>query len=210
VVGPNHYGLHCKLKDEGHADACDIYIPRDHHHPAARLNKYAAGSDIEVKVSGARYEVNDTQITVIASIQDGVSESVEVGEPLWTVEYVEDIKVKDVQDHPHKTYVVDSSLIRTKKDLGLLKKQNNVRVLDVQAFTTFYNNKELIQPFIESLQHAKTLVFPYQFAESVRTSEETYSYLKSKLVELGFQPVRETQPQTGGKKKEEPFVGGDY
>jgi len=119
--------------------------------------------------------------------------------------------VKDVQDHPHKTYVVDSSLIRTKKELGLLKKQNNVRVLDVQAFTTFYINKELIQPFIESLQHAKTLVFPYQFAESVRTSEETYTYLKSKLVELGFQPVRETQPQAGGgKKKEEAFVGGDY
>ena len=211
VLGPNHYGLHCKLKeDEPPTDACDIYIPRDHHHPTARLNKYAAGSDIDVKVSGARFEVNDKQITVIGAIHDGIEETAaEVGESLWTVEYVDNIKTKDVQEHPEKTYVVDSSLVATKKELAALKKLPNVRVLDVQGFTTFYNNKEIIAPFIESLHDAKTLVFPYHFADSVRASEETYTYLKTKLVELGFQPVRESQ--TGGKKKEEePFVGGDY
>ena len=211
VIGPNHYGLHCKLKEEGHSEACDIYIPRDHHHPTARLSKYSAGSDIEVKVAGSRFEVNDQQITVIASIHDGLTESAEVGESLWTVEYIDDVKLKDTQDHPEKTYVVDSSLVRTKKELGQLRKQTNVRILDVQAFTSFYNNKEIIVPFIESLHDAKTLVFPFHFADSVRTSEETYTYLKSKLVELGFQPVRETPTQTGGgKKKEEAFVGGDY
>ena len=210
VIGPNHYGLHCKLKDDEQSDACDIYIPRDHHHPTARLNKYSVGSDIDVKVAGARYEVNDAQITVIAYIHDGVNETAEVGESLWTVEYVDEIKIKDVQDHPEKTYVVDTSLVRTKKELAALKKQGNVRVLDVQGFTTFYNNKEIIQPFIESLHEAKTLVFPYHFVESVRTSEETYTYLKTKLVELGFQPVRESQTGGAKKKKEDAFVGGDY
>jgi hypothetical protein len=53
-------------------------------------------------------------------------------------------------------------------------------------------------------------VFPYHFADSVRASEETYTYLKTKLVELGFQPVRESQTGGGKKKEEEPFVGGDY
>jgi hypothetical protein len=210
VVGPNHYGLHCKLKEDHQTDACEIYIPRDHHHPTARLNKYVAGSDIEVKVQGIRYEVNDAQITVIAAIHDGVNETADVGESLWTVEYVDEIKIKDVQEHTEKTYVVDSSLVKTKKELGLLKKQTNVRVLDVQGFTTFYNNKEVIQPFIESLHDAKTLVFPYHFADSVRTSEETYTYLKTKLVELGFQPVRESQSGGGKKTKEKEFVGGDY
>jgi DNA-directed RNA polymerase subunit E'/Rpb7 len=209
VIGPNHYGLHCKLKEDEDSNACDIYIPRDHHHPTARLNKYSAGSDIDVKVAGARYEVNDTQITVIAYIHDAMNETAEVGESLWTVEYVDEIKLKDIQDHPEKTYVVDTSLVRTKKELTALKKSTNVRVLDVQAFSTFYNNKEIIQPFIESLHDAKTLVFPYHFADSVRTSEETYAHLKTKLVELGFQPVREAQ-SGGGKKKEETFVGGDY
>jgi hypothetical protein len=209
VIGPNHYGLHCKLREDEETNACDIYIPRDHHHPTARLNKYAAGSEIDVKVSGARYEVNDAQITVIASIHDGVNETVaEVGESLWTVEYVDDIKLKDVQDHPEKTFVVDSSLVHTKKELTTLKKQPNVRVLDVQSFTTFYNNKEIIQPFIESLHDAKTMVFPYHFADSVRTSEETYTYLKSKLVELGFQPVRESQ--SSGKKEKVDEFAGDY
>ena len=210
VLGPNHYGLHCKLLADDQTDACDVYIPRDHHHPTARLNKYAAGSEIEVKVSGSRFEVNDAQITVIASIHDGVNETAEVGESLWTVEYVDEIKIKDVQDHTEKTYVVDSSLVPTKKELTALKKLKNVRVLDVQAFTTFYSNKEIIQPFIESLHDAKTLVFPYHFADSVRTSEETYTYLKAKLVELGFQPVRESQTGGGKKKEEQQFVGGDY
>jgi hypothetical protein len=104
--------------------------------------------------------------------------------------------------------VVDSSLIKTKKELAALKKMANVRVLDVAAFASFHGNKEMIQPFIESLHDAKTIVFPYEFADSVRSSEETYTYLKSKLTELGFQPVREKQ--TGGAKpKEEEWVG-DY
>ena len=209
VVGPNHFGLNCALKDDDGSNSCDVYIPRDHHHPAARLNKYAPGSDIDVKVSGTRFEVNGSQITVIGYIHDDVVETSDVGESLWTVEYVDDVTLRDAQDHPDKTYVVDSSLIKTKKELAALKKMANVRVLDVAAFASFHTNKEMIQPFIESLHDAKTIVFPYEFADSVRASEETYTYLKSKLTELGFQPVREKQ--TGGKAKEmEEDVMGDY
>jgi len=209
VVGPNHFGLNCALKDDDGSNSCDVYIPRDHHHPAARLNKYAPGSDIDVKVSGIRFEVNDAQITVIGYIHDDTVVTSDVGESLWTVEYVNDVTLLDVQDHPDKTYVVDSSLIKTKKELAALKKMANVRVLDVAAFASFHGNKEMIQPFIESLHDAKTIVFPYEFADSVRASEETYTYLKSKLTELGFQPVREKQAG-GGKPKQEEWVGGDY
>ena len=210
VVGPNHYGLNCKIKEDDGANSCDVYVPRDHKHPHAVLNKYAPGSDIDVEVSGARFEVNDAQITVIGSIRGGsVSTPAEVGEPIWSVEYVDAVTLQEVEKHPGKTFVVDSSLVKTKKELSSLKKQANVRTLDVQAFTTFYANKEIIKPFIESLQDAKTLVFPYHFADSVsETSDDTYDYLKTKLGELGFQPV---QKQSGGGKKEEKEPEfGDY
>jgi len=210
VVGPNHYGLNCSLKEDDGANSCDVYVPRDHKHPHAVLNKYAPGSDIDVEVAGTRFEVNDAQITVIGSIRGGSAAApAEVGEPIWSVEYVDAVTLQEVEKHPGKTFVVDSSLVKTKKELGALKKQANVRTLDVQAFTTFYANKEIIKPFIENLHEAKTLVFPYHFADSVRTtSDETYEYLKTKLGELGFQPVQATK-QSGGGKEEEDEVG-DY
>jgi hypothetical protein len=207
VIGPNHYGLNCRLKEDEGSNPCDVYVPRDHHHPSSKLNKYAAGSEIDIKVSGTRFEVNDVQITVIGSIQDGVVETVDVEEPVWTVEYVDEITAEMARGNPEKTYAVDSSLVKNKKELTALRKLANVRVLDIQTFSPTHANKELIVPFIESLQDAKTIVFPLNFADSIQTSEETYQYLKSKLVELGFQPVR---PQKGGAKKEESFEVGDY
>jgi len=213
VIGPNHYGLNCKLKEDDGANSCDVYIPRDHRHPNTVLTKYAPGSDIDVEVVGTRFEVNDAQITVIGSIHgNALTSSADVGEPIWSVEYVDAVTVDDVQAHPEKTFVVDTSLVKTKKELTALRKCGNVRVLDVQTFTTFYANKEIIKPFIESLHDAKTIVFPYKFADSVgASSEETYEYLRSKLGELGFQPVQ--TKQKGGKKgdeedEEEEF--GDY
>lgn len=209
VIGPNHFGLKCRLKDDDDCNSCDVYIPRDHHHPLARLNKHSTDTDIEVKVIGVRFEVNDPQITVIASIHDEAKESFDVGEALWTVEYLDEIHLKTVQDNPEKTFVVDSSLV-SKKELAAFRKLANARILDVSSFGSFHSNKDIIQPFINSLHDAKTLVFPLKFADSVRHSAETYHYLKTKLAELGFQPVMEQPQSGGGKKKEEMLEFGDY
>jgi hypothetical protein len=180
----NRAGITCRVKN-ARPTPFQITVFCDNHHTASRLEKYGVDKPVTVRVVAFRYEENDPTVTVIGELHDGITENADVEAPVWTTEQVDAVTLSMVQSNPKKTFVVNSA--HASKEV---RSMPNVIQLHTKGFTsTPSHNRAIIDRFIQDLHsnHAKTIVFPKDFAEQVRVSDhETHRYLLDHLCQVGF------------------------
>ena len=69
VAGVNKAGIRAVVSNgDGQPTPVQIYVARDHHHGEAAFSSVQAGESLDVTVIGARYQLNDSAVSVIARL----------------------------------------------------------------------------------------------------------------------------------------------
>lgn len=63
-------GIHAQVIDENGTVPITVFVARDHHHHSSHFNNVKENDNIIVKVIGQRFELNDTYICVIATLEN--------------------------------------------------------------------------------------------------------------------------------------------
>ena len=63
-------GIHAQVTDENGNVPITVFIARDHHHQNSQFNNVKENDNIVVKVIGQRFELNDSYICVIATLEN--------------------------------------------------------------------------------------------------------------------------------------------
>ena len=87
-----HAGLKCKLT--GADSPFVIFVARDHHHTLGRFAAIKEGDTVSVMTVGQRFEMNDTYISIIATLSDAYTGPDD--DELFTTEIVESPKLPEV------------------------------------------------------------------------------------------------------------------
>ena len=63
-------GIHAEVEDEDGNVPVTVFVARDHHPLDSYFNNIKEGAQIQIKVIGVRYELNDPYISVIAKLME--------------------------------------------------------------------------------------------------------------------------------------------
>lgn len=71
VTNVTHAGIHSHVKDKDSDNIpITVFIARDHNNTSKAFNDVKEGAQIEARIIGVRFELNDPSITAIAMLED--------------------------------------------------------------------------------------------------------------------------------------------
>jgi DNA-directed RNA polymerase subunit E'/Rpb7 len=72
-------GVHAQVIDSDGTIPVTVFIARDHHNMNRQFNSIKENSNITIKVTGVRYELNDPYICVLGKLMESVKPKLKIG-----------------------------------------------------------------------------------------------------------------------------------
>ena len=72
-------GIHAQVVDSDGTIPVTVFIARDHHNMNRQFNSIKENSNVTVKVTGVRYELNDPYICVLGKLLESVKPKLKIG-----------------------------------------------------------------------------------------------------------------------------------
>ena len=204
VVEENtHAGLKCKLNSAQYdieSSPFVVFVARDHRNTLSKFANMKEGDPVQVTVVGARFELHDLYISVIGTLATDEQSSGEDEIFEGSLHKYGALEVDEVRANPNKTYVVAADLKGKKK---LLSEPNVVELRTSYRDASLEANKRAIDRDVDRIQQSKDVVFPSEFAESLKNEPETYAYLMHRLAMAGIVDEAEDQDDEDEEDPEE-------
>jgi hypothetical protein len=72
-------GVHAQVIDSDGTIPVTVFIARDHHNMNRHFNSIKENSNVTIKVTGVRYELNDPYICVLGKLMESVKPKLKIG-----------------------------------------------------------------------------------------------------------------------------------